>query len=331
MSAPDQQVRNRRSSQRGPASPPPTAGPPLCAPASGRYWTVPKRWAPKRRGARATSLRQVPGCRLVQTSGTAQPLSAIHAVPRRVRSSSSLASRSDDGGKVETSSSPWVRWEMASVSAMRFSASSPAACQSGIAASARPAAVRWCASTSGSVVLMFGKRLLDHARDLGVQLLSAALQQRVISRVLHQRVLERVDRIRRRATTEGQSRRAQLRQGVIELGLRHRRDRGDQLVAEFAANRRPDLGDLLHRHEPIQPRHQRVPQRRRNGDGASGATILVMIACLLQLARLREWTWSVPRQTAGHRRSGSGSARAAPPATPCRPRAPRPSPHSAPG
>ena len=66
------------------------------------------------------------GCRLVQTSGVAQPLSAIHAVPRRVRSPSSLASRCDDRGRVETSSSPWLRWEMASVRAMRFNASSPA-------------------------------------------------------------------------------------------------------------------------------------------------------------------------------------------------------------
>ena len=61
--------------------------------------------------------------------------------------------------------------------------------------------------------------LLDHAGDLAVQLLSAALEQQVVSRVLHQRVLEGVDGIGRRATTEGQSRLAQSRQGVVELGL----------------------------------------------------------------------------------------------------------------
>ena len=126
---------------------------------------------------------------------------------------------------------------------------------------------------------------LDHAGDLTVQLLPAALEQRVVGRVLYQRVLEGVNRIRRRAATEGQSGRGQLRESVVELGLRHRRDRGDQLVAEFASNRRPDLGDLLHRHEPIQPRHQRVSQRGRNGDRASEASILVVIAGLLQLAR----------------------------------------------
>ncbi len=57
---------------------------------------------------------------------------------------------------------------------------------------------------------------LDHAGDLAVQLLSAALQQRVVGRVLHQRVLEGVDGVGRRATTKGESGFAQPRQSVIE-------------------------------------------------------------------------------------------------------------------
>jgi hypothetical protein len=44
--------------------------------------------------------------RLIQTSGAAQPLRPIHAVPSSLRSSSSWASRSDDRGGVEMSSSP---------------------------------------------------------------------------------------------------------------------------------------------------------------------------------------------------------------------------------
>ena len=82
------------------------------------------------------------GCRLVQASGVGQPLSACHAKPRRVRNPSSLESRSDDRGRVEIRPSAPSRWEMASVRAIRFNASSPAACQSGMAASARPASVR---------------------------------------------------------------------------------------------------------------------------------------------------------------------------------------------
>jgi hypothetical protein len=57
-------------------------------------------------------------------------------------------------------------------------------------------------------------------------------------------VLERVDRIGRCAATEGQPRFGQPHQGVIELSVRNWRDRRDQVVAEFAANRCPDLGDL---------------------------------------------------------------------------------------
>ena len=118
------------------------AGPPLRALASGRCRTVLQRIGASASWRSSDFARARAGCRLVQTSGAGQPLSAIHAVPRRLRSSSSLASRCDDRGRLETSSSPWLRWEMASVRAMRFKASSPAACQSGMAASVRPAAVR---------------------------------------------------------------------------------------------------------------------------------------------------------------------------------------------
>src|SRR3954469_10063170 len=48
--------------------------------------------------------------------------------------------------------------------------------------------------------------LIDHTRDLRVQLLSAALEQRLIRRVLHQRMLEAVDRIWRGAAAKGQPR-----------------------------------------------------------------------------------------------------------------------------
>ena len=81
-------------------------------------------------------------CKLFQTSGAAQPLSVIHAVPREASSASSLTSRSAEAGRVLTSSNPLFKCEIASVSAIRFNANSPALCQSGIAASVRPAAVR---------------------------------------------------------------------------------------------------------------------------------------------------------------------------------------------
>ena len=125
--------------------------------------------------------------------------------------------------------------------------------------------------------------LLDHARNLCVQLLSAALEQRVVRCILHQGVLEGVDGIRRCASSKRQSRRGQPRQCVVELGLAHRGHRRDQLVAELSSNRGPDLRNILHGHEAIQPRHQRVPERGRDGDGVRSATVVVAVARLLEL------------------------------------------------
>ena len=86
-----------------------------------------------------------------------------------------------------------------------LNASSPAACQ----AEARLGEARSREVMSqdlGFRGLNGREALLDHARDLGVQFLSATLEQRVVGRVLYQRVLERIGRIRRGSTTKGQSR-----------------------------------------------------------------------------------------------------------------------------
>ena len=69
----------------------------------------------------------------------------------------------------------------------------------------------------GLGVLDVREALLDHPRDLAVQLLSSALEQRVVGRVLHQRVLEGVGGIGRRAAAERQPRLGQLRECVVEL------------------------------------------------------------------------------------------------------------------
>ncbi len=37
-----------------------------------------------------------------------------------------------------------------------------------------------------------------------------------------------------------------------------------QFIGKFAANNRADLDHLLGRSQPIEPRHQRIMQRRRN-------------------------------------------------------------------
>src|SRR5439155_17725382 len=99
--------------------------------------------------------------------------------------------------------------------------------------------------------------------------------------VLHEGVLERVDGIRRCASAKRQSRRGQPRQCVPEWGLALRGHRRDQLVAELSSNRSPNLRNLFHGRETIQPRHQRVSERGRNGDGVRSATVVVAITYLL--------------------------------------------------
>ena len=57
--------------------------------AAARWTTVPRRWAATRPVWPSDLAKRSAGWRLVHTSGAAQPLSAIQAVPRTVRSSSS--------------------------------------------------------------------------------------------------------------------------------------------------------------------------------------------------------------------------------------------------
>ena len=154
-----------------------------------RPWVMTLANSPEKMGARASwrssdFAKARAGCRLVLTSGVAQPLSASHAVPSKLRSPSSMVSRSDDRGRVETNSSPRLRWAMASVSAMRFSASSPATLpeRNGGFSKARGGEVMRQHLRFGALDVREAR--LDHAGDLAVQLLPAALEQRVIRRIL---------------------------------------------------------------------------------------------------------------------------------------------------
>src|SRR5262249_32791338 len=47
-----------------------------------------------------------------------------------------------------------------------------------------------------------------------------------------------------------------------KFSLWHRHDRCEQLMIELAADTGSNLGNLLHRSETVEPRHQRIVQRR---------------------------------------------------------------------
>ena len=120
--------------------------------------------------------------------------------------------------------------------------------------------------------------LLEDARDAGVQLLAAGLEQRLIGGVLDQRVLEAVGGLGRRAAAEHQLGCDQLVEGGAQLVLGPVGDRGEQLVGELAADHGADLGHLLDRREAIEPGHQRVVQGRRDRERRQRAGQLVAVA-----------------------------------------------------
>ena len=128
----------------------------------------------------------------------------------------------------------------------------------------------------------------QHLCDLRVQRLAPRLQQRVVGGVAQQRVLEGVGRLRRQAAPEREAGFDQLVQRGLERLGRVRRQRLDQFVAELAADRGADLGDLLDRRVAVEPRHQRVAQRRGDGHAARRADVVEALADEPQLARLED-------------------------------------------
>ena len=89
-----------------------------------------------------------------------------------------------------------------------------------------------------------------------------------------------------------------------------RRDRGEQLVGELAADHGADLGDLLDRGEAVEAGHQRVVQRRRDRERRQRAGELVAVARIARAGRIPAPSWSAPRRTAARRRCAPRSARA---------------------
>ena len=75
-------------------------------------------------------------------------------------------------------------------------------------------------------------------------------------------MLERVDRVRGRPPAEDQFGFDQLAQTLCDLACWQRRCRSDQRVGKLAADCGARLRDLLDRRVAVEPRHQRILQRR---------------------------------------------------------------------
>ena len=104
--------------------------------------------------------------------------------------------------------------------------------------------------------------LLEDRRNFRVQCLSSRQELRLISRVSEQGVFEGVARIGWSATLMHDLRGCELIESVAQGGGVEIRHGFDELVAELAPQRGSLLSYVLRRAQAIEPRHQRVLQRR---------------------------------------------------------------------
>ena len=116
----------------------------------------------------------------------------------------------------------------------------------------------------GAAVHDVGARSFQGLEHAGMEGLASGEQQALVRGLLHQGVLERVRRVGRHAAPEGQLCPDELRQRGLDLLVGHARHGRQQLVGELATDDAPDLRHRLKRGVLIQPRHQRVLERRRD-------------------------------------------------------------------
>src|SRR5215813_11871052 len=79
-----------------------------------------------------------------------------------------------------------------------------------------------------------GELAFDGRGETAVELLASAPEQGAVGGILDQRVLEGVFRVGRAPAAEDELGADELRQGIVQLRLRHRRDRADQFVREVS-------------------------------------------------------------------------------------------------
>src|SRR5262245_56269004 len=100
-------------------------------------------------------------------------------------------------------------------------------------------------------------------------------------------MLELVDHVRRQAAPVDELRVHELREGVLQRRIGDTRDRRQQLAGEGPAERRGHLRDFLYRRQAVQARHQRLVQRRRDRERRERPGEGVLVALVLEYARLQ--------------------------------------------
>lgn len=123
---------------------------------------------------------------------------------------------------------------------------------------------------------------LECIRDLAVQLLTARPQQGLVSRVADEGVFETVDCLWWRAAAKHEFGPDQLVKRILQFCITEPGDGRQKSVAKFSPDTGGGLGHLLGRGEPIEPSHQRVSQRCRDGQRRQRACEREAVVCLPQ-------------------------------------------------
>ena len=129
-----------------------------------------------------------------------------------------------------------------------------------------------------------GPASLELAGDGGVQLLSLVGQHPFVGRLLYQGVLEGVDGLGDFPASRGEPRVRQPGEAAVERLLAHRRHGHEQLVTELTPDGGTDLRDAAGGRHPVEARHERVAQGRRNLRFGGIAGVGVADAVVLQVA-----------------------------------------------
>ena len=111
-------------------------------------------------------------------------------------------------------------------------------------------------------------------------------QQQAVGRILNQRVLKQVGRLRRHTVPQQQAGRDHPIERRLKLRVGSARDRRNDGVGKFPADRCADLDHLLAGPEAVEPSHQGRVQacryRKRGGRNRGGGAPHVALACSFQ-------------------------------------------------
>ncbi len=122
----------------------------------------------------------------------------------------------------------------------------------------------------GPVLGDLAELALEGFGDLGMKVASRLAQQQAVGRILHEGVFEEIGCIGRHALAEQQPRPNEPFELHFQLRLWPGSHREQELMREFAADRRSDLGKFLGAAESVEPRHQRCVQACRHGHRRRG-------------------------------------------------------------